>query len=69
MLKTFFLHIALQESSTNDSTFQLYKQLSFSYPSLVQPLIHERDTVSLLLIRDLLRTDAFQCTYPLRANY
>ncbi|PON57827.1 Pheromone shutdown [Trema orientale] len=34
----------VEESSTDDSTFQLYEQLSFSYPSLLQPLIHERDT-------------------------
>lgn len=34
----------LQESNTGDSTFELYKQLSFSYPALLQPLIHERDT-------------------------
>nr|GME20373.1 traB domain-containing protein isoform X1 [Ipomoea batatas] len=35
----------LQEwSSKNNNTFQLYEQLSFSYPSLLQPLIHERDT-------------------------
>ncbi|XP_062120528.1 uncharacterized protein LOC133834791 isoform X1 [Humulus lupulus] len=33
-----------KESSTDDSTFQLYEQLSFSYPNLLQPLIHERDT-------------------------
>ncbi|XP_020248023.1 traB domain-containing protein isoform X2 [Asparagus officinalis] len=26
------------------SPFELYKQLSISYPSLLQPLIHERDT-------------------------
>ncbi|KAF9671961.1 hypothetical protein SADUNF_Sadunf12G0104800 [Salix dunnii] len=31
-------------SSTDDGTFQLYEQLSFSYPSLLPPLIHERDT-------------------------
>uniref|UniRef100_A0A6M2ELG4 TraB domain-containing protein n=1 Tax=Populus davidiana TaxID=266767 RepID=A0A6M2ELG4_9ROSI len=31
-------------SSADDRTFQLYEQLSFSYPSLLQPLIHERDT-------------------------
>ncbi|XP_034711703.1 traB domain-containing protein isoform X1 [Vitis riparia] len=30
--------------STDDSTFQLYDQLSVAYPSLLQPLIHERDT-------------------------
>ncbi|THG20420.1 hypothetical protein TEA_009279 [Camellia sinensis var. sinensis] len=35
----------LKESSTDDSTFQLYEQLSFSYPSLLQPLLHERDTM------------------------
>nr|GMC61955.1 traB domain-containing protein isoform X1 [Ipomoea batatas] len=35
----------LQEwSSKNNNTFHLYEQLSFSYPSLLQPLIHERDT-------------------------
>ncbi|KAM7273720.1 hypothetical protein ACFE04_028384 [Oxalis oulophora] len=34
----------LEESSSDDLTFQLYKQLSFSFPSLLQPLIHERDT-------------------------
>ncbi|KAM1676433.1 hypothetical protein EV1_041508 [Malus domestica] len=27
-------------------TSQLYEQLSFSYPSLLQPLIYERDTVA-----------------------
>ncbi|XP_057952595.1 uncharacterized protein LOC131146817 isoform X2 [Malania oleifera] len=36
--------INLKESSTDDDAFQLYKKLSFSYPSLLQPLIHERDT-------------------------
>ncbi|KAL6131974.1 hypothetical protein ACLB2K_070346 [Fragaria x ananassa] len=36
--------MSLKESSTSDSTFQLYEQLSSSYPSLLQPLIHERDT-------------------------
>ncbi|KAL3714127.1 hypothetical protein ACJRO7_006120 [Eucalyptus globulus] len=35
---------SLQESNTGDSTLELYKQLSFSYPALLQPLIHERDT-------------------------
>ncbi|KAI3420600.1 uncharacterized protein J3R85_012684, partial [Psidium guajava] len=34
----------LQESNTGDSTFELYKQLGFSYPALLRPLIHERDT-------------------------
>ncbi|XP_076935931.1 uncharacterized protein LOC143602827 isoform X2 [Bidens hawaiensis] len=33
-----------KESTTDDTDFQLYEQLSFSYPSLLQPLIHERDT-------------------------
>lgn len=37
---------ALKESSSDDSNFQLYEKLSFSYPSLLQPLLHERDTVS-----------------------
>nr|KAJ0190126.1 hypothetical protein LSAT_V11C800392270 [Lactuca sativa] len=36
--------INFKESTTDDSNFQLYEQLSFSYPSLLQPLIHERDT-------------------------
>lgn len=35
---------ALKESTSDDSTFQLYEKLSFSYPSLLQPLLHERDT-------------------------
>lgn len=35
---------ALKESSSDDSSFQLYEKLSFSYPSLLQPLLHERDT-------------------------
>ncbi|XP_010662527.1 uncharacterized protein LOC100250288 isoform X1 [Vitis vinifera] len=34
----------MKELSTDDSTFQLYDQLSVAYPSLLQPLIHERDT-------------------------
>lgn len=34
----------LKEPSPDDSTFQLYEKLSFSYPSLLPPLIHERDT-------------------------
>ncbi|KAJ6672015.1 PHEROMONE SHUTDOWN PROTEIN [Salix viminalis] len=38
---------SFKASSTDDGTFQLYEQLSFSYPSLLQPLIHERDTVSI----------------------
>ncbi|XP_038685549.1 uncharacterized protein LOC119985345 isoform X2 [Tripterygium wilfordii] len=35
---------SVKASSKDDSTFQLYEQLSFSFPSLLQPLIHERDT-------------------------
>ncbi|KAJ1402518.1 Pheromone shutdown, TraB [Sesbania bispinosa] len=34
----------LEEASSDDGTFQLYEKLSFSYPSLLPPLIHERDT-------------------------
>ncbi|KAK7357373.1 hypothetical protein VNO80_16658 [Phaseolus coccineus] len=34
----------LKEASSDDDKFQLYEQLSFSYPSLLLPLIHERDT-------------------------
>ncbi|KAK0594838.1 hypothetical protein LWI29_001125 [Acer saccharum] len=34
----------IKEPSPDDSSFQLYEQLSSSYPSLLQPLIHERDT-------------------------
>eukprot|EP00268_Persea_americana_P049165 TRINITY_DN5244_c0_g1_i5.p1 TRINITY_DN5244_c0_g1~~TRINITY_DN5244_c0_g1_i5.p1 ORF type:complete len:249 (-),score=45.08 TRINITY_DN5244_c0_g1_i5:700-1446(-) len=34
----------LKDQETDVSPFQLYEQLSFSYPSLLQPLIHERDT-------------------------
>ncbi|KAI5670140.1 hypothetical protein M9H77_10504 [Catharanthus roseus] len=33
-----------QISSSGDKEFGLYEQLSFSYPALLQPLIHERDT-------------------------
>ncbi|XP_042034084.1 traB domain-containing protein-like isoform X1 [Salvia splendens] len=33
-----------QEPTGGDSSFQLYEQLSLSYPSLLPPLIHERDT-------------------------
>ncbi|CAN4085257.1 unnamed protein product [Withania somnifera] len=36
--------MALKESTSDDSSFQLYEKLSFSYPSLLQPLLHERDT-------------------------
>ncbi|XP_070053266.1 uncharacterized protein [Nicotiana tomentosiformis] len=35
---------ALKESNSDDSNFQLYEKLSFTYPSLLQPLLHERDT-------------------------
>ncbi|KAL8543900.1 hypothetical protein ACS0TY_004449 [Phlomoides rotata] len=34
---------ALEEPSGDDSSFQLYEQLSFSYPSLLPPLVYERD--------------------------
>ncbi|XP_042480106.1 traB domain-containing protein isoform X1 [Macadamia integrifolia] len=34
----------LEDSETENSFFQLYERLSVSYPSLLQPLIHERDT-------------------------
>ncbi|XP_022736944.1 traB domain-containing protein isoform X1 [Durio zibethinus] len=34
----------LKERNNENNTFQLYERLSFSYPSLPQPLIHERDT-------------------------
>ncbi|XP_073273153.1 uncharacterized protein [Primulina huaijiensis] len=33
-----------EESRTSDGSFQLYEMLSFSYPSLLPPLIYERDT-------------------------
>ncbi|XP_028756339.1 traB domain-containing protein isoform X3 [Neltuma alba] len=33
-----------EPSSDDEGTFQLYEQLSFSYPSLLQPLLQERDT-------------------------
>ncbi|GFP87677.1 trab domain-containing protein [Phtheirospermum japonicum] len=35
---------ATEEPRVDDSSFQLYEQLSFSYPSLLPPLIYERDT-------------------------
>ncbi|PSR93403.1 Protein-methionine sulfoxide oxidase [Actinidia chinensis var. chinensis] len=35
---------SLKESSIDDSSFQLYELLSSSFPSLLQPLTHERDT-------------------------
>ncbi|KAK4768909.1 hypothetical protein SAY86_027059 [Trapa natans] len=34
----------LKEPRVEDDTFKLYEHLSCSYPALVQPLIHERDT-------------------------
>lgn len=34
-----------EPNSDDEGTFQLYEQLSFSFPSLLQPLLHERDTV------------------------
>ncbi|KAH1091750.1 hypothetical protein J1N35_019007 [Gossypium stocksii] len=34
----------LLEQNYENDTFQLYERLSFSYPSLLQPLVHERDT-------------------------
>ncbi|KAB2064777.1 hypothetical protein ES319_A09G044800v1 [Gossypium barbadense] len=34
----------LLEQNYENDTFQLYEHLSFSYPSLLQPLVHERDT-------------------------
>ncbi|KAL7247275.1 hypothetical protein ACSBR2_002234 [Camellia fascicularis] len=52
----------LKESSTDDSTIQLYEQLSFSYPSLQQPLFHERDTVSLFLSRIIIWNQTSSCS-------
>ncbi|XP_058104755.1 uncharacterized protein LOC131248489 isoform X2 [Magnolia sinica] len=34
----------LKDQEMEGSPFQLYELLSFSYPSLLQPLVHERDT-------------------------
>ncbi|CAJ1977102.1 unnamed protein product [Sphenostylis stenocarpa] len=34
----------LKETRSGDDKFQLYEQLSLSFPSLLSPLIHERDT-------------------------
>ncbi|KAH9611718.1 hypothetical protein KSS87_013016 [Heliosperma pusillum] len=34
----------VKESDSADNPYQLYEKLSSSYPSLLQPLIHERDT-------------------------
>ncbi|OAO92366.1 hypothetical protein AXX17_AT5G50900 [Arabidopsis thaliana] len=33
-----------QETDENSGSLQLYERLSFSYPALLMPLIHERDT-------------------------
>ncbi|KFK26809.1 hypothetical protein AALP_AA8G296400 [Arabis alpina] len=33
-----------QETDESNGSLQLYERLSFSYPSLLQPLLHERDT-------------------------
>uniref|UniRef100_A0A1J3CV20 TraB domain-containing protein n=1 Tax=Noccaea caerulescens TaxID=107243 RepID=A0A1J3CV20_NOCCA len=33
-----------QETDESNGSLQLYERLSFSYPSLLHPLIHERDT-------------------------
>ncbi|KAG6729638.1 hypothetical protein I3842_01G039400 [Carya illinoinensis] len=38
--------IEMTEPNSDDSTFRLNEQLSFSYPSLLQPLMHKRDTRS-----------------------
>lgn len=38
--------VQVQKASSDDGTFQVYEQLSFSYPSLLPPLLHERDIVS-----------------------
>ncbi|KAL9690816.1 hypothetical protein QQ045_011226 [Rhodiola kirilowii] len=35
---------SLKDSSEEDGTYQLYERLSLTFPSLLQPLIHERDT-------------------------
>ncbi|KAM1676434.1 hypothetical protein EV1_041508 [Malus domestica] len=39
-------HSDMSKKSLNDELEMLYEQLSFSYPSLLQPLIYERDTVA-----------------------
>ncbi|CAM8906014.1 unnamed protein product [Rhodiola kirilowii] len=36
--------IEITDSSEEDGTYQLYERLSLTFPSLLQPLIHERDT-------------------------
>ncbi|MBA0587198.1 hypothetical protein Gorai_000332, partial [Gossypium raimondii] len=42
--KNDLLVLPLPEQNYENDTFQLYERLSFSYPSLLQPLVHERDT-------------------------
>uniref|UniRef100_A0A9I9CJV2 Uncharacterized protein n=1 Tax=Cucumis melo TaxID=3656 RepID=A0A9I9CJV2_CUCME len=45
ILQRLFVSLAgSKKSDGNGSSLQLYEKLSFSYPSLLQPLIHERDT-------------------------
>ncbi|CAN1180611.1 TraB domain-containing protein [Linum perenne] len=40
-----FLQVTSNDDDLDtDASFRLYEQLSFSYPSLLHPLIHERDT-------------------------
>ncbi|KAL9267814.1 hypothetical protein AKJ16_DCAP19546 [Drosera capensis] len=41
---------SLKESGKDVSPFELYEQLSLTFPSLLQPLVHERDTVKLLTL-------------------
>ncbi|KAG7994039.1 hypothetical protein I3843_01G036100 [Carya illinoinensis] len=48
--------IEITEPNSDDSTFRLNEQLSFSYPSLLQPLIHKQDTY---LAWSLKRSKAF----------
>ncbi|GAB4826400.1 hypothetical protein Ancab_009265 [Ancistrocladus abbreviatus] len=43
MLSSDALTENLKESGMDDSPFQLYDWLSYTYPSLLQPLVHERD--------------------------
>ncbi|MBA0683531.1 hypothetical protein Goari_025180, partial [Gossypium aridum] len=42
--KNDLLVLPLPEQNYENDAFQLYERLSFSYPSLLQPLVHERDT-------------------------
>lgn len=41
--------ILMQAQEMDGSPFKLYKQLSISYPSLLQPLMNERDMVFVFL--------------------